>query len=88
MVESVEQQIARAVADGSFAHQTAALPQQSEQIERLRTHLRRMAMEAQTDKGVRGDLGNGHPDVWGSRAAGPQRRTLEGIDGAGQVAQE
>ena len=36
------------------------LPQQPEQIERLRAQLRRMAKEAQTDDG---DLGNGHPDV-------------------------
>ena len=45
MVESAEQQIARAVVDGR-----PHLPQQPEQIERVRTHLRRMAKEAQTDE--------------------------------------
>ena len=39
------------------------LPQQPEQIERLRTHLRRMANEARDRGGPRRDLGNGHPDV-------------------------
>ena len=62
MVQSVEQQIARALANGSPAHWTAAPAQDGERS---------------ANRGARGDLGNGHPDVRGNRVARPQRRALE-----------
>ena len=59
-------------------------PQQLEQIERLRTQLRRMATEAQTEE-ERAEMWE-MANLRGSRVAGPQGCALEGANSAGQIA--
>ena len=64
MVESVEQQIVRAVVDGSPADQTAA-PAAGAGTDRTASNAPAQDGDRSANRReMRGDLENGHPDVW------------------------
>ena len=66
MVESVEQQIARALADGSSAHQTTT-PAATAGADCKASHAPAQDGERGANRrGTRRDLGNGHPDARGT----------------------
>ena len=87
MVESSERQIAGALVDGSFTHKTAAPAAAATAIRAAPNAPSQDCEEGANERWKRRNLDNGYPDTWREPVARPQRRALEGADGAGQVTQ-